>query len=615
MRRKFLLIILIVFSFLFSACGLRNNSQDLGLTSIKSLAELKEKLQKTYQSDYRIFGSNDFMLDKAAPEVSTEAKGEKDYTKTNIQVDGVDEGDVIKTDGSRIYSIYHDRLRVIEVNQGNMEVILEKTINEVSPENSYYTYRYFTDLYLTDKYFVALYMDYRYIQTTDEEPMIYYRSYKAITCITIYDIESLEIVKEYEISGSIITSRLIDNQLYVVAMHHSYYEEADPRPWYDVDGVSKYVDLDRIKYIENTENNTFTIIARINLQKTPQFDYDCLLSPYYWQQVYVSKKAMYFTTYQYFPNLFGLYDVRSLLVSYIFDTDGSVYYGGSGLFDGYVIDQFSMDEYDGYMRLVTTDNWGDKAINRLFVFKREVINGKYELVVVGKIDKGLGKPGEKVKSARFNGLQATVVTFLQIDPLYVIDLKDPTKPVIVGQLEMPGYSTYQHPWEDGLVLGLGYQTVDARITGLKISLFDISNPTQPQEVGSPLVIDSSNWAYSEALYNHKALLIDKTRNIIGFSIMKINWSYYEYSSLNEYLLFSIDKTSANPISITKVINHYELAGSPKITNDYSFYFWNNSYELQRAVRIGDYLYAISGSLISAHNLSDEASQTKILVFN
>lgn len=621
MKRKILLTAILVFTFLLSACGLQQPAKNTGLSTIKSLADLQEKLGKNYYSgnDIIVFGTD--MAPSYKEENTNGNVVETDYTKTNVQVEGVDEGDVVKTDGSRIYSIYSNRLRVIEVNQGNMEIIFEEDINQEIKQDlidgdRYYSYRYYSDLYLTEEYLIAIFMDYRSIYTYETDANEIQDFYGNITQVNIYDKETLEIVKDYEISGSLNTSRLIDDQLYVISLYNPYYQPAnDPRPWYGIDGVREFVDFEDIKYIENTNYNAYSLMTRINLKSEISIDYDCLLGPSYWEKTYVNKNAIYYTTYQYYPNIFGLHQSRSLLVSYIFAPDGSVYYGGSGRFDGYVVDQFSMDEYDGYMRLVTTEGWGDNAINRLYVFERQVINEKYELVMVGKIDQGLGKIGEKVKSARFNKDQATVVTFLETDPLYVIDLSNPTNPVIMGQLEIPGFSTYQHPWDEGLIVGLGYQTVNGRITGLKLSLFDITDPTNPLEVGDPLVIDDQNWGYSEALYNHKALLIDRTRNTIGFSITRANWGYSNYSTLNDYLLFKVDPTSTKPISVAKTINHYILAKEPIVSKDYAHYFYFNSYAIIRAIRIGDYLYAISGSLVSSHHLGGEITDTGVLNLN
>ena len=156
---------------------------------------------------------------------------------------------------------------------------------------------------------------------------------------------------------------------------------------------------------------------------------------------------------------------------------------------------------------------GDTVINRLYTFKQTLIDNKPELVEVSLLDKGIGKPRERIYSARFNKTQLTVVTFEQIDPFYLIDLTDPYKPTIKAALEIPGFSLYQHNWNDHIVLGVGYETKEAVIIGLKLSMYDLSDETNLTEVGNPLVLynEESGFTYGEALYNHKAILFDIKR--------------------------------------------------------------------------------------------------------
>ncbi len=272
-----------------------------------------------------------------------------------------------------------------------------------------------------------------------------------------------------------------------------------------------------------------------------------------------------------------------------------------------------MDEYNGYMRIVTTDGWGEDAINRLYVFERQIIENQYYLITVGLLDQNLGKPGEKVKSVRFDEDQATVVTYQQTDPLYVIDLSDPTHPAIVGQLEIPGFSTYQHPWKEGFVIGIGFEAVGNITTGIKLSLFDITDPQNPAEVGTSLVLPygTSGYRYAEALYNHKAIMSDPDNNMIGFTLN--SWGYWYYQTISEYVLFSVDETREQPIQIAHTVDHSEYVELPDVT-DYEYY-WYNSTEINRAVRIGDYLYVISGTIMTSHLLSEEFSTIQVLHFD
>ena len=168
--------------------------------------------------------------------------------------------------------------------------------------------------------------------------------------------------------------------------------------------------------------------------------------------------------------------------------------------EGRLLNQFAMSEYEGDLRVATTtDDWGefgDQSESTVFVLRPE----GDELRQISSVG-GLGKD-EQIYAVRFIENLAYVVTFRQTDPLYVIDLADPTNPVEAGELKIPGYSAYLHPVGDGLLLGVGQDATDeGRTTGTQLSLFDVSDPTNPQRI-STLPIGG----YSEVEWDHKAFL-------------------------------------------------------------------------------------------------------------
>lgn len=173
-------------------------------------------------------------------------------------------------------------------------------------------------------------------------------------------------------------------------------------------------------------------------------------------------------------------------------------YEGSAEVPGYVLNQFSMGEYEGHLRVATTiEQWwssGSQIKNGLYVLKLR--SGGMDKV--GQIAEGLGKPGERIYAVRFLGNKGYVVTFEQIDPLYTLDLAIPTAPRIVGQLEVPGVSTYLHPMDDTHLLAIGRNT---ETRGLDLSIFDISNFARPTLVQRESLTSGS---YSQAEYDHKA---------------------------------------------------------------------------------------------------------------
>ncbi len=204
-------------------------------------------------------------------------------------------------------------------------------------------------------------------------------------------------------------------------------------------------------------------------------------------------------------------------------------YVASGTVRGSLLNQFSLDEYDGYLRVIGTDGspWDDRnqSETRLVVLDEQ----GDRLVPVGEVG-GIGK-GESLFSARLMDDIGFAVTFRQTDPFYVLDLSEPTNPRIAGELKIPGVSTYLHPLGGGMVLGIGQDaTDDGRQTGLKLSLFDASDPTDPREVSVWTMPNS----YSPAESDHRAFQIFGSTAILPVK----NWN----NQFNGMILFEIGET-------------------------------------------------------------------------
>lgn len=654
--KKILLVMLLATSIILSGCtigGTHQEAEDLGLNSVQSDSELKSLLKKTSDSlsnGWFSFNRGGIMTDDMEGNPSAEADSQytssstyksDDYTTTNVQVEGVDEGDIMKTDGRRIYSISWDRLQVIELRgEGQMEIVLSEEIQSVR-EDGYESYTYYSELYVTDKYLIVIGQKYEYYitlipETTDptgeaDDPdkgditTDYYYSrymytYTSMSVIDVYDIETLIKTDTYEVSGYLLGSRLIGNNLYLISNHYAYNyylddEDYDPRPWSLHDGEATFFDYADIKYLPEMMYQSFTVITTAYLEDTITYDNDVFLGSQSWGQIYVSENAIYLATTYYEQNLLGIYEEKGKLISYQFDTvNGDVFYGGMGIYSGYVINQFAMDEYNGYLRVATTEGWGETVANRLFVFERKLVDGVYELQIVGSIEEGLGKPGERIQSVRFNGDSATVVTFLRTDPLYTLDLSDPANPIIAGELQVTGFSVYQHLWTDNLIIGIGFEATEQGITtGMKLSLYDVTDKAHPVEVGTPLVLSNNetSWSYSEALWNHKAILIDKDRGFMGFSLWRSNWTNGYYSSMNDYIIFDVDETREQPIQVRYTINHLQYCTQ---NPDLYAYYWYYDFTIQRAFRVDDYLYVISGEVATSHYLLGDMSVVDDVIF-
>lgn len=265
---------------------------------------------------------------------------------------------------------------------------------------------------------------------------------------------------------------------------------------------------------------------------------------------------------------------------------GSITPAATGSVNGYIKDQFSMSEYNGYFRIVTTvDTWRDSLWDQITgETGREINNHLYvldmDLNQVGHItDFGIN---ETVKSVSFSGDMAYVVTYEQTDPLFSIDLTDPAQPVILDEYKILGYSSYMQQWSDGLLLGFGPDADENGIeNGVKLVMFDNSDPNNLNEVGIYAVNNNDNhWLYSMAVWERKALLIAPEKNLVGFPV---NTEYLGSDDLwhseSKYLFFSYDN------------GEFTLKGE-LTTGQSSIYGSGN---LNRAVYIGDYVYALSAN--------------------
>ena len=245
-----------------------------------------------------------------------------------------------------------------------------------------------------------------------------------------------------------------------------------------------------------------------------------------------------------------------------------------------------MDEYDGNLRIATTayDKDGNTT-NNLYILDEN-------LNKLGSIE-NMAKD-EKIYSVRFIGKTGYIVTFKQIDPLFVIDLSNPEKPEIKGELKIPGYSSYLHPYDDTHIIGIGRNTEETTYgstvsTNMKMSMFDIADLENPKEMFSVSI--GGRGTYSEILSNHKALFFNKEKNLIGFPIT----IYEEEPSKSRVTGAIIYEINLNEGFIEKGVIE-----SSKNTSQY--YTYNYDKEIKRIIYIDDKIYAFSNELMKVVNM-------------
>ena len=278
---------------------------------------------------------------------------------------------------------------------------------------------------------------------------------------------------------------------------------------------------------------------------------------------------------------------------------GNIKYIVSGNVPGHLLNRFSMDEHDGHFRVATTMGW--MVDNRLYVLDSN-------LTIIGKIENIA--PGERIYSARFMGDRCYLVTFKKVDPFFVIDLGDPEDPEILGELKIPGYSDYLHPYDENHIIGIGKDTVDtgewARFQGVKVSLFDVTDVHNPVEVDKHMIIGDRG-TESLALRDPHAFMFSKRYNLLVIPI-----TLYEHTESqqnpppNTFGTFTWDGAYVLHVDEKGITEKGRISHDSDNGQNDDYYSHNryNSNSVKRSFYIGNALYTVSDTMIKANNLDD-----------
>ena len=562
-------------------------------------------------------------------EQSSNSITNKDYSKTNIQVENVDEADIIKTDGNYIYSLSKESIVITDVTDPNKI----KVASKITPTDNGIP----EDLILFENKLVA-------ICSEINSPYIYYSSNKNNTIVRIYDITNREeprMVKNYKLYEPYYTTRCIGSKLYVISTGNLRKENNKIVRYYDEEYSQKEIELKNIKYLKNVETNKQTIISMMDLNNIEQ---NVNVSSYLIdiENAYISEKNIYLldTNYKgnYYPKISSIYGIKGIwgLNDYIYDytenyeteiykfnilENGEVEYSCKTRVKGQTINQYSLDEYNENLRVALKDS---KEGSRIVIFN-EKMKQIGETPYLAK--------GEQMYSTRFMGDKAYLVTYKTIDPLFVIDLSNPTEPKVLGELKIPGYSTYLHPYDENHLIGIGMQTEEkinrdiqgkvtsatATITGMKMALFDVTDPTNPVEISSTVIGDRRTT--SAILTNPKALLFSKEKELIAIPVN----NYAEYISIassntyedtiNAYkkntTKYISEGYSVYSINIEKGIDLKGIITQENMDNksQYTYYYTNS--KLLRGVYIENNLYTVSEKCIKVSDLETLKEISKI----
>jgi len=605
-----IVVILIVSTILQSNYNINKIDDENSNADKLPTVNTKEKLVSLLPN----YNTKNYMLDGIAPsaEMNASQKGaaaDTDYSTTNTQVQGVDEADLVKTDGKYIYSISKGDLIITEatpVESMNITTNLFKD-EKVNP----------IEMMINDNYLTVICNNNNYNLYDGVKSMMMPYNNSDTTTTYVYNIsdkKNIVKVKTTQMDGAYLTSRTVNNSVYVITNKYVWNNESeDIRPKYSIDGTEKIIDYDQIFYFPGTNCSSYTMIVIIdlsNISNEPKVT-SYLSSA---QNVYMSLDNLYITTSSMNNGNIQTFainnDFTSLTSIYKFSIkNSSTEFIARAELKGNTLNQFSMDEYNGFFRVTLNNN----TDNSLYILDEN-------MNISGKIT-GIAK-GERIYATRFIKDRAYVVTFKTIDPLFVIDVKDPTNPTILGELKIPGYSSYLHEYDENHIIGIGQDTTEIYdkdntgkiintryvTNGMKMAIFDVTDVNNPKQQFSTKIGNKNT--YSDVLYNHKAFLFSKDKNLLALPVDIYNTGVSiqtgmlrteettTSSSNNRFqglLVYNIDLV--NGFTEKGRITHYATETNKSY---YSYDYLNN---IKRGMFINNTLYTVSENKIKANDLN------------
>ncbi len=534
--------------------------------------------------------------------VISQSGSDLDYSRTNVQVEGVDEADFIKCDREYIY-IASDRevLIVKAYPPGQAEVLskieLEGTIRGLFVNG--------------DKLvvFVDGFTEVKRLQGEDIIRPTVFEGFKA--SIKVYSVEDREkpvLARDVFADGVYFNSRMIGDYVYALISSPAYIVEKEVLlPSLTHNGDAEKIEASSIYYSNVSDYYyTFTTIVALNVQDDGEEAVHETFLLGSASCIYVSLNNVYLAVPKYGGNFMEETEIHRINVD-----RGAITYEAGGSVPGYVLNQFSMDEQDGYFRIATTTSRVSRSLMEVTA-SNHVYVLNLDLAIVGSLEDLA--PGESIYSARFMGQRCYLVTFKKIDPLFVISLEDPEEPRILGKLKIPGYSDYLHPYDENHLIGIGKETVEAEegdfawYQGVKISLFDVSEVEKPVETAKYEIGDRGT--DSPVLRDHKALLFDKKRNLLAIPVLVAEIDEGKYpggvppNAYGDYVwqgvyVFDITDSSIEPRGgITHIDDSADLQKSG--------YYFSSEYTVERTLYIEDVLYTLSDKKIKMNSLTDLA---------
>lgn len=475
--------------------------------AVEIYEEPKWGIEDLFETNYKY----EDIVEEAAPsytaDSATGAGAVNGFSGTNVQVNGIDESDFVKTDGDYIYVVDDNDITIIDIRDEKMQE-LANIYPEIGAADNV------KEIYLDEN---RLYVIAECYETNTNKRGKKSYSYNTVcaTVLLTYDItdrKNPSQVGQVKAEGSYYTSRKVDGYIYLFTSRNlrGIVER-------DLEEVAvPYVQDARIPadciYYRDQSTYEFIMLS-VDVQEPSEVK-DSLMVLDDYANVYVGKDAIYLYSNEYVAG------TQTTQISKFSYRKGILNAVAAGSVKGTVEDTFAISEKNGYLRILTTD-WTHERVNQLYI-----LDG--ELHLKGKIDDIA--EGESIYAARYIGDVAYFITYRNMDPLFVADLSDATKPKLLGSVEISGFSDYIQGYGDNKILGIGYETDEYSIReGAKLVMFDVSDPMNPVIQGTKVLPKVDD---VPGTYYYKGILADEGRNLIGFMCVSYSGDY-----LHRYVVY------------------------------------------------------------------------------
>lgn len=543
--------------------------------------------------------------------VNGAAQDKNSFGTTNTQEENIDEGDIIKTDGKNIYLADRENncVYIVKADSGKMQ-----KISEIAFSGNVHI----QEMYLTGNTLAVVYSEYDYSKqpTSYNDTVTYDAVFRGGCCavwvcsdtkINFYDVSAPEkatLISSFSQSGDFTSSRLRDGKIYLVS---SYAVDLFAKDYKDTcipetseNGSKERVPANKITLVNGTQTPAYAVICTFDVQKAKKTDSSAIFgNP---TNVYATEDSFYIAEERYDSEKCNSY-LNILKFGF---TENGVSYKARATAEGRLNDNLSMSEYGGYFRIATTctetkqNGSGKDAImtylgetNKLYIFDSNMNQ-------TGIID-SFAKD-EQIRSARYIGDYAYVVTFRQTDPLFVINLSDPQNPKIEGELKLPGFSSYLHPVGGGMLVGVGDDGDEKGTNGnMKVSLFSVADPKNPKELSSVKVGNENNYVSSDVSYSYKSFVnLPNGEFAIPFSVE-------DYSRI-------YNRKYGKIYAINQIFIRYSVVNGA-VTEVARYEVGNDTTTIQGGTYIGNYFYAFSSDFIDENGRPNSAWQAKLTSFD